>query len=144
MRSQYRREPFSARVRIPVQMLITLEEALDHLPGLNKPETLELLTATMRRFVDGQRFVTLRHVRVSRSEMSQLFIRDDDRLAHISPRGTRTLVFLYNSLELPLLEGASVDAVSNALSNYADKQSELEWETRAQLGDGEAAEADSE
>jgi hypothetical protein len=138
MRSQYRREPFSPRVHIPVEMLITLDEALDHLPGLNKPEGLALLESTMRRFSDGQRFVTLIHVRVSLAEMNQLFIRDGDRIAHISPRGTRTLVFLYNSLELPLLDGASVSAITPALSNYADKQSELEWETRSQSGEADA------
>jgi hypothetical protein len=138
MRSQYRREPFSPRVHSPVEMLITLDEALDHLPGLNKPEGLALLESTMRRFSDGQRFVTLIHVRVSLAEMNQLFIRDGDRIAHISPRGTRTLVFLYNSLELPLLDGASVSAITPALSNYADKQSELEWETRSQSGEADA------
>jgi hypothetical protein len=144
MRSQYRREPFSPRVHIPVEMLITLDEALDHLPGLNKPGALALLESTMRRFSDAQRFVTLIHVRVSLAEMNQLFIRDGDRIAHISPRGTRTLVFLYNSLELPLLEGANVSAVTPALTNYADKQSELEWETRSQLGDSDAETADPE
>jgi hypothetical protein len=138
MRSQYRREPFSPRVHIPVEMLITLDEALDHLPGLNKPEALALLESAMRRFSDAQRFVTLMHVRVSRTEMNQLFIRDDDRIAHTSPRGTRTLVFLYNSLELPLLDGASVSTITPALSNYADKQSELEWETRSQSGEADA------
>jgi hypothetical protein len=136
MRSQYRREPFSPRVHIPVEMLITLDEALDHLPGLNKPEALALLESTMRRFSDGQRFTTLAHVRVSLSEMKQLFIRDDDRIAHVSPRGTRTLVFLYNSLELPMLEGASTGVITTALSTYADKQTELESEVRSQMGDG--------
>jgi hypothetical protein len=113
-------------------MLITLDEALDHLPGLDKMRTLELLRLTRQKVTEGVPQTMLRNVRVTRADMKQMYIWNEKRVPHISPRGTRFLVFLYNNLELPLIDGADVSQVSAALSNYADKQYELESETRAQ------------
>ena len=113
-------------MKLNVEYLIRLDEALEHLDGVKIDAALHVLTAahTRANLVWNQP-VRIKEQPLDRWLFDELFVFDKAMVPHCTPRGAETLIYLYEANELPLVEGAVDRRVSEGLRIYVTKGPEL-------------------
>lgn len=114
------------RVKLRAEQLISLAEALEHLEGVKTDAALHVLNAAQTRsnLVYGKP-VRIKDKPVEYRLLQELFVYDKSLVPHVTPRGAEVLIYLHQTGELPLEEGAVAGKVSTALRNYTTKGPEL-------------------
>lgn len=114
------------RVKLKPDVLISLEEALEHLEGVKVDAAMHVLTqAQTRANLSWSQPVRIKENLIERRLLDELFIYDRQLVAHVTPRGAETLIYLHQTGELPLEAGCQPGKVSTALRIYSTKGPEL-------------------